>query len=428
MVRVTSPEEVSTAIRFATAHNLPLTARGGGHSTSGASSSTGGMVIDLTRMRNVSVDTAARTVTYGGGCVFGDVDSALAAHGLATVGGLYNKTGVGGLVLGGGHGFLTARHGLAIDNLLSVEMVLADGSVVEVSEGQKPDLFWAVRGAGAQFGIVTRFTSRAHPQGDVWGGPLVFTLDKVPEMVAFANGFHSRDASDHNYALVFACAPPEYKTPVAIAGVFYNGPATEAEQFFAPLLALSPIANATGMVPYPVTNTLFNPRFEGPGRRLMGSCSVLMPLDADIIAEAGRRFLDFITSHDDMAKSMLVFEFFPTAAIQATPHAATAFASRGEHYLVVMVLMSEDATHDDEIRAFKRGLSEYITTTCGYRGKQAAGQRAPVYVNLEHESLSPEDAFGDHVERLRELKQRYDPANVFHKWHSMLGDSQTAIR
>ena len=121
------------------------------------------MVIDLTRMRNVSVDTAARTVTYGGGCVFGDVDSALAAHGLATVGGLYNKTGVGGLVLGGGHGFLTARHGLAIDNLLSVEMVHAVGSVVEVSEGQKPDLFWAVRGAGAQFGIVTRFTSRAHP-------------------------------------------------------------------------------------------------------------------------------------------------------------------------------------------------------------------------------------------------------------------------
>lgn len=180
VIRATSPEEVSTAIRFATAHKVPLTARGGGHSTSGASSSDGGMVVDLTRMRNVSVDPAARTVTYEGGCLFGDVDSALAAHGLATVGGLYNQTGVGRLVLGGGHGFLTARHGLAIDNLVSVEMILADGSIVEVSETQRPDLFWAVRGAGAQFGIVTRFTSRAHPQGDVWGGALLFALDKVP--------------------------------------------------------------------------------------------------------------------------------------------------------------------------------------------------------------------------------------------------------
>ncbi|KAJ4176605.1 hypothetical protein NW755_014325 [Fusarium falciforme] len=240
-------------------------------------------------MRNVSVDLAARTVTYEGGCLFGDVDSALAAHGLATVGGLYNQTGVGGLVLGGGHGFLTARHGLAIDNLVSVEMVLADGSIVEVSETQKPDLFWAVRGAGAQFGIVTRFTSRAHPQGNVWGGALLFTLDKVPELIAFA----------------------------------------------------------------------------------------------------------------------------------------TAFANRGEHYIAVMGLMYDDASLDAEVRAFKRELSDYITTTCGYKGKRAPGDPAPCYVNLEHEALSPEDAFGDHVEQLRELKCRYDPQNVFHKWHGVVVEPKT---
>jgi FAD/FMN-containing dehydrogenase len=384
------------------------------------------MVIDLTRMRNVSVDPAARTVTYEGGCLFGDVDSALAAHGLATVGGIYNQTGVGGLVLGGGHGFLAARHGLAIDNLVSVEMVLADGSIAEVSETQKPDLFWAVRGAGAQFGIVTRFTSRAHPQGDVWGGALLFTLDKVPELVGFANEFHNRGAIDHNYMIAFGCAPPEYTTPTVIVGTFYNGPATQAEKFFAPLLALSPIANFTGGMPYATTNTLFNPRFEGPGRKLIGSCTVLMPLDADIIAEAGRRFLDFITSHSDMTKSVLAFEFFPTAAIQATPHDATAFANRGEHYLAVMVLMYDDASHDAEVRAFKRELSDYIITTCGYHGKRAPGGPAPFYVNLEHESLSPEDAFSDHVERLRELKRRYDPENVFHKWHGVMVEPKTS--
>lgn len=420
VVRVTSPEEASTAVRFATAHKIPLTARGGGHSTSGASSSDGGMVIDLARMRKVSVDKAAGTVTYEGGCVFGDVDDALAAHGLATVGGLYNQTGVGGLVLGGGHGFLTARHGLAIDNLISVTMVLADGSIVEVSETQKPDLFWGVRGAGAQLGIVTRFTSRAHPQGDVWGGPLMFGLDKVPEIVAFANEFHNRKVADHNLIIAFGCAPEEYTTPVAIVGVFYNGPAKEGEQFFAPLLALGPIANLTGTMPYPTTNTLFNPRFEGPGRRLMGSCSVVMPLNAEFIAEAGRRFLDFIISHSGMEKSVLVFEFFPTAAIRATPHDATVFASRGEHYLAVMVLMSDVASHDAEVHTFKRHLSHYIQTTCGHHGRRAAGDPAPFYVNLEHESLKPEEAFGDHVEQLRKLKHKYDPENVFHKWHGVM--------
>ena len=227
MVKATTPEEVSTAVRFATTHKIPLTARGGGHSTSGASSSDGGMVIDLSRMRKVCVDTAARTVTFEGGCIFGDVDDALAAQGLATVGGLYNQTGVGGLILGGGHGFLTARYGLSIDNLVSVSMVLADGAIVEVNENHKPDLFWGVRGAGAQLGIVTRFTSRVYPQGDVWGGPLLFGLDKVPELVAFANEFHNRNVPDHNLIIAFGTAPEEYTTPVAIAGVFYNGPAKE---------------------------------------------------------------------------------------------------------------------------------------------------------------------------------------------------------
>ncbi len=431
MVRATSPEEVSAAVRFATAHGIPLTARGGGHSTSGASSYAGGMVVDLSRMREVNVDAAARTVTFEGGCVFDDIDSALVVHGLATVGGVYNQTGVGGLILGGGHGFLTARHGLSIDNLLSVQMVLADGSIVEASETQHPDLFWAVRGAGAMFGIATRFTSRAHPQGDVWGGALVFTLDKVPQLVAFANEFHDRGVADHNYAISFGCAPEDYTTPVAIVGLFYNGPADEGEQFFAPLLAIDRIAGETGVMPYPVANTLFSPNFDGPGRRLMGSISVLMPLDATTMAEAGRRFLGFTTSHPGMGKSLLIVEFFPTAAIRAVPHDSTAFANRGEHYLAVVVLSYDDPAYDDEVRVFKRKLADYIVTTCGYHGKTrnaAAGDRARFYVNLEHEGLSPEDAFGDHVGRLRELKQRLDPNNVFHKWHNVVPKSDTSTR
>jgi len=395
---------VSAAVRFATANKIPLTARGGGHSTSGASSSDGGMVVDLARMRNVTVDAEARTVTYEGGCLFGDVDSRLAAHGLATVGGVYNETGVGGLVL-------------------------ADGSIVDASETQRADLFWAMRGAGAQFGIVTRFTSRAHPQGDIWGGPLVFTLDKLPQLVEFANEFHERGVPDHNYALVFTCVPPDYTVPMAVAGLFYNGPAAEAEKFFDPLLKLEPVANMTRVMPYPAANTLFSPWFEGPGRRLLGSGSVSMPLSADVVAEAGRRFVDFITSHNDMGKSALFFEFFPTAAINSVPHDATAFANRGEHYIVVMVFQYQDASYDGEVRAFKRELSQYVTANCGYHGSKGSdGHAALFYVNLEHESLSPEDAFGDHVGKLRELKQKYDPDNVFHKWHTVVPESKDTNR
>ncbi|UNI21309.1 hypothetical protein JDV02_007310 [Purpureocillium takamizusanense] len=424
VVRVTDSNEVAAAVRFATSHNIPLTVHGGGHSTSGASSSDGGMVVDLSRMRQIRVDATGRTVSYEGGCLFGEVDDALAAHGLATVGGLYSKTGVGGLVLGGGHGFLTARHGLAIDNLVSVEMVLADGSIIEVSETHNPDLFWGVRGAGAQFGVVTRFTSKAHVQGDVWGGPLLFSLDKVPELVAFANEFHKRKVPDHNFIIAFGCAPEEYTTPVAIAGVFFNGSAADGEKYFAEVMELGPIANLTGTIPYPVTNTLFNPRFEGPGRRLMGSCSVVMPLKAEFVVEAGRRFTDFIISHSGMSKSVLVFEFFPTIAIQAMPHDATAFASRGDHYLAIMALMYDDASQDAEVRTFKRHLSHYIQTTCGYHGRRAHGDQAPFYVNLEHESLKPEEAFGSHVGKLRELKAKYDPQNVFHQGHGVMPEKK----
>ncbi|KAL6415792.1 6-hydroxy-D-nicotine oxidase [Ilyonectria robusta] len=171
---------------------------------------------------------------------------------------------------------------------------------------------------------------------------------------------------------------------------------------------------------YPTTNTLFNSIFEGPGRKLMRSCSMLMPLDAEITVETGRRrFLDFITSHNDMTKPILAFEFFPAAAIRATPHEATAFANGGEHYLGVMGLMYDVASRDGEVRVFKRELSDYMTTTCGYDGKRAPGDPVPFYLNLEHESMSPEDAFGDHVQRLRELQRKYDAENVFHEWHGV---------
>lgn len=182
--------EVSVALRYAVQHQVfPLAVYGGGHSTGGDNCSSGGMVIDLRKIRSTSVDLETQTVTFGGGCTWEDVNGALWNHGLATVGGTVGDTGVGGLILCGGYGYLTGRLGLALDCLVSCEVVLANGDIVTASKEEKADLFWALRGSGPNFGIVTCFTSQGYPQGDCWAGFLGYYPDKLPALVEFGNKF-----------------------------------------------------------------------------------------------------------------------------------------------------------------------------------------------------------------------------------------------
>ena len=175
-------------IRHAREHNIDIATCGGGHSVSGASSSDGGLVVDLSEMRQVTVDPTSRTISAQGGCIWADIDQKSAEYGLATVAGTVNHTGVGGLTLGGGYGWLSGEHGLAIDNLVAIQMVLADGSVVTANELKNTDLFWAVRGAGHNFGIATEFTFRAHPQNEmVFAGRLAFIPPQLPQIVDYIN-------------------------------------------------------------------------------------------------------------------------------------------------------------------------------------------------------------------------------------------------
>lgn len=191
VVRPTTAAEVSVALRYATQHRIyPLAVCGGGHSTSGDQSSDGGMVIDLHLLRATSVDPAAQTITFGGGCTWEDVNGALwAPHRLATVSGTVGDTGVAGLILCGGYGYLTGRRGLALDCLLECEVVLASGEIVTASRDENPDLFWALRGAGPNFGIVTTFTSQAYPMGDSYAGFLAYPPEKLTSVVEFGNKF-----------------------------------------------------------------------------------------------------------------------------------------------------------------------------------------------------------------------------------------------
>src|SRR5690242_18189759 len=185
--------DVMAGVNFARKYELALAVRGGGHSGPGLGTCDGGLVIDLARMKGIRVDPAARTVRVEGGCVWGEVDHATHPFGLATPSGFISSTGVGGLTLGGGIGYLSRTHGLTIDNLLGVDVVLADGSFVSASADEHPDLFWAVRGGGGNFGVVTSFLFKLHPISTVYGGPMFWPLDRAGEVLKFWRDF-IRDA------------------------------------------------------------------------------------------------------------------------------------------------------------------------------------------------------------------------------------------
>ncbi|POR33263.1 FAD-linked oxidoreductase [Tolypocladium paradoxum] len=404
-------DEVSTAVKYATANNISLVVMGGGHSTSGASSSDGGMVIDLRRMNAVKVDTAAKTVTFGGGCKWKEVDEACAEHGLATVGGTVNHTGVGGLALGGGYGWLTSKYGLTIDNLVSVEVVLADGRIVKASGSENQDLFWAVRGAGQNFGAVTSFTSKVYPQGDVWTGLVLFALDKMPEVVAFANWFHEHNTGDESFFFGPFGEVPGVPGPVLFCMVFKDGTQAEGEAFFKPLLDIGPVASMARSMPYREANSQL-PNRDEKKRRLQGGANFVMPLTVEFVDSVVSELLPFVTERSIGSGSGVMFELFPNKKIREVAGDATAFPSRGNFYNAATIFTWDDAAMDGEVRQFNRRIIGMIRE----KGFQGGGGQ---YNNYDGEYLDPKRAFGSNLSRLQELKRKFDPENVFSKWHSV---------
>ncbi|KAF5587015.1 6-hydroxy-D-nicotine oxidase [Fusarium pseudocircinatum] len=422
-------QEVSTAVKFAVSNRIPMTVCGGGHSSSGASS-TEGMVIDLRKMQKVKVNAEAMTVEFEGGCLWEGVDTALERHDLATVGGVVNHTGVGGLTLGGGHGFLTPRHGLTIDNLLKAEVVLADGTIVEASEDTNQDLFWAIRGAGAQFGVVTRFVSRAHRQDKVWSGTLAYSADNLRDLLQFANVLYGRPNSEgHCFALGIGFGPDETSRVVS-AIPLYHGSEVDAKRYFSGLLEIEAIADDTEMMTTAKTNTLLNSVMDHGIRRLMGSGNITMPLDFEPMLQTAEKFWKFCESHDGMGKSVLAIEFFPTDKIREVPQDATAYANRGDYYDAMTSFAWENPDYDTEIRQFNRSLCKRIRETNGYSAT-AGGHwsKGPVgvYINIEADSISPKDAWGVNLPKLREVKRKFDPNNVFNKWHGIAEDTTGTV-
>ncbi|KAH7158184.1 hypothetical protein B0J13DRAFT_190671 [Dactylonectria estremocensis] len=417
-------EEVSAVVKFATANGIAFNVKGGGHSTSPVSSapSPEGMVLDLALMRDVSVDAAAQTVSFGGGCLWSDVDDALWSHGLATVGGTVSHTGVGGLILHGGYGVLTGRRGMALDILLSCEVVLADGRIVTASETENPDLFWGLRGAGSSFGVVTKFTSKVFPQGDIWGGMIVLALDHLPAVVDFVNHWAETTDGYQSFVAAFAYAPPAPgadpkapRPPVLFLNVIHTGPDAETAgpEYYAPLLKLEALLQQVGPMPYPAINKGADDIFCSGKRYLFGGSNFTTPLKLSAAEACRDGFFNAVGATPGGQDGVCMFECFSSSVSAQVPADATAFNSRGNYFNIGTIWTWDEASSDlkirDQNRAFQKIIREF-----GYNDmefKDGVGR----YVNYDGDTLTAKSAFGSNVQRLRELKEKYDPQNVFDK-------------
>ncbi|RAO69443.1 uncharacterized protein BHQ10_005455 [Talaromyces amestolkiae] len=414
IVKVTTVEDVSTVVEFATKRYIPFVVLSGGHSTKGASSTYGGIVIDLGRMNHVDVHTSSNTVSAEGGAKWTDVDSAAAQHGLAVVGPTVSQLGVGGTTLGGGIGWLTGKYGLVVDNLIEAQIVLADGNITTASESENPDLFWAIRGAGQDFGVITRFTFKAHPQkNDVFAGTFYLDPDKLPQLVNCVNDLDSK--LDEDQGLFFGFTNSRGKTMIVVI-VFYNGPQAQAEKIFEPVLSLSTGQEEIGMMPYYKTNQLLNKVAVSGGRKRLSGTSVTLPLDTDFIQSVYQTFTQILNDYSEDAEALLFFEMLPYTKVIEVPNDATAYANRGPYYNVCSIFNWQDQKADSRIRMLQQGIMSKIRDEHIIKGGLGVG----TYSNYTGFDANARDLFGKNLPRLKELKKYYDPRNVFRKWHDLL--------
>ncbi|KAE8360973.1 hypothetical protein BDV27DRAFT_148209 [Aspergillus caelatus] len=417
VVMPTETDDVRTALLWAQDHNIDLAVKGGGHSVAGTSSSDGGLVIDLSRMNKVTADTEKKTLTVQGGAVWKDVDEAGAEHGLAAVGGTVNHTGVGGLTLGGGYGWLSGQYGLTIDNLLAATVVLADGQVVTASATENSDLFWGLRGAGYNFGVVVDFTFQAYEQKTpVYAGIIAFTPDKLESVIEQMNVLFE-NPDPRSGAMIILAQPPGAPTIMVNVLVFYNGTNEEGSKRYAGFLALEPVANMIEVIPYSLLNSLQNPMATYGDRKSFKGLFYRTPMDAQFL----RSMLDELNAkaqeHPDMIPAMLL-ECYDMRKTCSVPLDATAFANRSLTQNGLLNLRWTDQSKDAEYRAWAREIQAKFKAQfeTQLNGEETAD--VPQYINYAEPGDSVvNNIYGSNRERLKEVKAKYDPKNVFHKMH-----------
>ncbi|CAA9582604.1 MAG: oxidoreductase, FAD-dependent [uncultured Thermomicrobiales bacterium] len=406
IVRCVDVADVIASVNFAREQGLLLAIRGGGHNGAGLGTCDGGLVIDLSRINGVHVDPAARTARVGGGCTWGDVDHATHAFGLATPSGIISTTGVGGLTLGGGLGHLTRAFGLAIDNLLAVDMVLADGRFVTASAEEHDDLFWAVRGGGGNFGVVTSFLFQLHPLSTVVAGPTLWPLDQAGDVMRWYREFIVNAPEELNGFFAFLTVPPAPPFPEelhlqAMCGVVwcYTGPAEEADAVFAPVLKVgTPALHGVQPMPYPMLQGAFDGLYP-PGDQWYWKADFVRELSDEAIAHHIAHGSTLPTP-----KSTMHLYAIDGAAHRAGTH-DTAWSYRDATWGMVIAGVDPDPANADRITTWAKTYWEAV------HPYSAGG----AYVNMMMDE--GEDrvraSYRDNYPRLVSVKNRYDPANLF---------------
>ncbi len=408
IARCAGASDVSAAVTFARRTGLPLAVRGGGHSFPGHSVCDEGLVVDLAPMKGIDVDPEAGTATAEAGVLLGELDRETQAHGLAVPAGIVTHTGLAGLTLGGGIGWLQRRHGLTIDQLLSVDLITAEGEAVRASEDENPDLFWGVRGGGGNFGVVTRFELNLNPVGPtVVAGPVFWPMEESPNVLRFYRDWIAGAPDDlmtiviHRKAPPLPFVPPELHGELVVAVVCCHAGSVEAgEEAVAPLKAFgSPVLDLCEPKPFLEHQAMFDPSFPHGRWYYMRACDVAELTDEviDVTVEYAMRIRSPLTA-------------FPIwqmgGAISRVADEETAFSGRGAGHTFNITAATEGPDGFDEEREWVRDFWSALEPH----------QTSGVYVNFlmsEGEDRVREAYGAEKYDRLKELKRRYDPENLF---------------
>ena len=413
IARCETPGDVAAALKAARDAGLPVAVRSGGHSVTGRSLVDGGVVIDVRPMKDIAIDAEKRLATVGGGCTWAEFDRAAQVHGLAVTGGRVSTTGVTGLTLGGGSGWLERKHGLAIDNLVAADVVTADGELVHASEDEHADLFWALRGGGGNFGVVTSMTFRVHPIGPtVLGGLLLYEGAKGPEVLRFVREMMRGASEELGLAVMYFHGPEDdEEIPAQLRGeltvliaVCHTGALADAESELQPLRTLlEPAADFIEPVAYADFQSSID---DPPGYRNWWGTSSL-----DEFSDQAIRTVHEYALAMPKGGASQIFMVPWGGAVQRSPEGATPLTGRDASWIVHPLALWEGAERDAEHIAWGRGLRDAM--------KRHAGDKVFLNFVSEKEDADVATAFGANVERLHDVKRRYDPDGVFTGHHPL---------
>jgi FAD/FMN-containing dehydrogenase len=407
IVRVVDAADIMLAVKFAREHEMAVSVRGGGHNVNGFAVNDGGLVIDLSEMKGIRVDPVARTVRAEGGCTWGDLDHATHAFGMAVPGGIISTTGIAGLTLGGGIGNLTRPCGLSCDNLLSADVITADGHFLTASASQNADLFWGLRGGGGNFGIVTSFEYRLHPVDTVLGGPIFYPIEKSREVMRFYRDFMTTAPNELNSYLGFHKLPPAPFVPTHLHGAnvcmilsCYVGSLEKGEELVKPLRAFGPPQlDLLGPMPFPALNSIFDALLPAGLHHYWKAHFV-----KDLSDEA-------IDAHAIYGAKVPTYQsgmhMYPIDGVaHQIGQSDTAFSYRDVHWAVNVIGVSPNAVDmPDHIR----WVREYWDALRPYA-------EAGSYINFlgDEGEERIKATYRENYGRLVALKNTYDPTNLFH--------------